>query len=325
MSNTGTNEAEYGLNGPKSEDELAELVLSAVSDGDAEELDRLFSVELSPDAAPVEEEDSNKDSDSNDGEEHDEATSDDPAAADQDDSSTSRTTAQEPTPAEQRLAKLEKELADAKAVAGRTAALQSRLAQLENQLKKQAANKQPDIDPEEKELDERIARLKEIDPDTAAIVEALRKRGQTTAAQSQDTSYDEEVVRQEYYKVLEVHHDADKIFNHPYWHQWKSLLTPDQRAWAESSESGKVIEALNEFKKFMQSGPATRQTPAQTVVPEVPVVEDVVDATKLAREKKLQSSATTSDAPVRKNAKLDEDALFLEAYEQAAKEANITY
>lgn len=326
MSNTGTNEAERGLNGPKSEEELAELVLTAVSEGDGDELDRLFNTKLSPDEASEDEEDSNKDSTLGDDEVEDEANSDDTAAdASNKEDATSRTTEHELTPAEQRLAKLEKELADAKAVAGRTASMQSRLAQLENKINKQAANKQPEIDPEEQELDDRIARLREVDPDTAAILETLKKRYKADKGTSaQGTAYDEDVVRQEYYKVLEVHHDADKIFNHPYWQQWKSLLSPEQRAWAESADSQQVIVAVNEFKKFMAAGPGAAQT-TQAVVPPAAVVEDVVDATKVAREKKLQRSAESSDTPVKKNPKFDEQSFFDEAYAKIAKEANIHY
>lgn len=312
MSNSGTNEAERGLNVPKSDDELADQILAAVSEGDTEEMERLFSVTIEPDAASEEEEDSAEDSASDTEEEEEQKEPDDSVAtSEQEDASTT----QEESPAEARLAKLEKELADAKAVAGRTSALQSRLAQLERQLQQQQAKKEPEVDPEEKELDDRIARLKEIDPDTAAILETFRKK-QVKAPPQEDASNDA-AVREEYYKVLEVHADADKIFNHPYWHMWKQQLSADQRAWAESSDSQKVIVAVGEFKKFLGGFGQAAAAPQ--------VEEDVVDATKVAREKKLQRSADSPDAPVKKSPKFDEASFFAEAYEKLAKEAGINY
>lgn len=326
MNNNGTSEAEQSLNVPKSEEELADAILTAVSEGNAEEMDRLFALEIQPDADQDEEEDSNEDSSDEPEEQSDKEPDGQPATSD--DEEESRTTAQTAPTAEERIAKLEQELANAKALAGRTPALQSRLAQLENQLKKQqAANKQkePEVSPEEQELADRIARLKEIDPDTAAILEALQKRAAKDVPKqtAQEEVTDNEHLQQEYYKLLEVHHDAGEILQHPYWYQWKRTLRPEQREWAESTDHQKVAVALSEFKKFMAAAPGVAQ-PTQ-VQAQPAQVEDVVDATKLAREKKLQRSADTSDKPVKKTATFDKDAFFAEAYEQAAKEAGIKY
>lgn len=319
MSNTGTNEAERGLNVPKSEEELADLVLTAVSEGNTEEMERLFSVELSPDVADEEEEDSNEDPSADASDEEDSGKTD----SQTEDGSTKDTdlpTQQTPAPtAEERLAQLEKRLNDANAAVGRTAALQSRLARLERELKEAKANKPEEPSAEEKELDERIARLKEIDPDTAAILETLKKQNHSNKAKPQTETADDDAIREEYYKVLEVHSDADKIFNHPYWHQWKSQLTRDQREWAESADSQKVIAALGAFKEFMNGYPSQQQAPAAAVV------EEVVDETKLKREKKLMRSADSSDIPVKASPKFDEAAFFEEAYAAAAKEAGISY
>lgn len=323
MSNTGTSEAEQSLNTPKSDEELADAILTAVSEGNDEEMSRLLTVEITPDVEQEEEEDSEQDSEDESAEESDKEPDDQHTASSEEES---RTTAQTQPTAEDRIAKLEQELANAKALAGRTPALQSRLAQLENQLKKQlAANKQkePEVSPEDKELADRIARLKEIDPDTAAILEALQKRAAAPVSPKTaqvDDGPDNEALQQEYYKLLEVHHDAGEIFNHPYWHQWKGMLKPEQREWAESTDHQKVAVALTEFKKFMAAGPG-----AAPVVQQPVQREDVVDATKVAREKKLQRSADTPDKPVKKRAVFDKDAEFMEAWEKAAKEAGVSY
>ena len=313
MSNTGTNETEQSLNAPKSEEELADQILTAVSEGNEDEMERLFSVDVTPDAAEEEDEDSVKDSPSNDEEEEDSNSSEEDAAND------GGTTTQEMSPAEERLAKLEQQLADARAAVGRTASLQSRLAQLERQLKqKETSTKKAQEDDADAKLTERINKLKEIDPDTAEILEALRAKQTKQTVQPPEPTELPDDLHEEYYKVLAVHSDADKIFQHPYWHMWKQQLTPDQRAWAESSRSDQVIVAVDEFKKFLQG---FGQAPTNTQAAQ----EDVVDATKEARNKKLQRSADSSDKPVKKAPKFDEAQFFAEAYEKIAKESGITY
>lgn len=316
MTTKGTNEAERGLNVPKSEEELAEQILAAVSDGNNEDMDRLFSVELQPDAASEEEEDSN---DSPDTDEEEEAVEESDGQADEEDSDAGTTT-QELTPAEERLAQLEQKLAAANAAVGRMASMQSRLAQLERELKKQPKPKskeEKEAEEAEAALDERINKLAEIDPDTADILKALRQKApKKEAAQEPVDDGIDPVVQEEYFKVLQTHTDADAIFKHPYWHMWKEKLSPEQRAWAESSRSDQVIVAINHFKEFVQGFGKTAEAPAAV---------DVVDTTKLNRERKLLRSADSSDKPVKKSPKFDEDSFFQESYAQIAKEAGISY
>lgn len=302
MSNTGTNEAEQSLNTPKSEQELAEQVLTAVSEGDDKELDRLFEVELTPDVEASVEEDS-EDSSVDDGQGTNSQASDDEAVE--------APAPQGPT-AEEKLAALEQQLANAQAAVGRMASMQSRLAKLEHQLKQKAAVQAPPVDDTDKQLDDRIAKLAEIDPDTAEILKALKtKQPKPQPQQEADDGFDERL-HEEYYKVLATHADADKIFAHPAWHAWKSHLTPEQRQWAESSDSSQVIVALGEFKKYMSGAVAPVQAPQE-------------DATKAARDKKLQTSTSSSDAPVKTTKPFDENAFFYDAYAKIAKEAGIVY
>lgn len=320
---TGTNEAERGLNVPKSEEELASQILIAVSEGDSDEMDRLFAIQLEPAATDEEEDDSVEDSTAD---KTDEA-SDEEDAGTEDDSEedtseeASRTTTQDTSPAEERLIKLEKQLNDANAAVGRMSTLQSRLVQLERQLKKSKSDsKQAEVDEVENKLRERIAALKEVDPATAEILEALAAdRKPAKAVETEEDAGVDPAVLAEYEKVLAVHTDAGDVFQHPYWHMWKKNLTPAQRAWAESSNSAHVIEALNSFKGFMQGFGKTEQA-----APEAKT-DDVVDATKTARDKKLQRSAESSDKPVKKGAKFDPDTFFNESYEQIAKDSGITY
>lgn len=325
MNDTGTNEAEQSLNIPKSEEELADQILTAVSEGNSEEMDRLFTVDLTPDAEPDETEDSDEDSsDETEQNSTDEESDGQTAATDSDEDEEASTTTQQSDPATDKLAQLEQELHNAKAAVGRMAAMQSRLAQLERQLKQ--TNAKPDkakqeAEDSEKRLRDRIAKLKEIDPDTAEILETMieqRPKTQPTQEQTADAGNDD--VGEEYYKLLHHHPDADTIFKHPSWHAWKNSLTPDQLAWASSSKADHVAVALNAYKQYMQGFKMPTQQATQA-----PPVEDVVDATKQARERKLKRSADSSDTPVKKQPKFDESRFFNEAYEKIAKEAGIVY
>lgn len=325
MDNTGTNEAERGLNIPKSEEELADQILTAVSEGNSEEMDRLFSVELSPDAGPEDSEDSVEDSEEEEGKDSAVEESDDQTAAtDSEEEEEASTTAHEPDAATDRLAQLEKELHNAKAAVGRMAVMQSRLAQLERQLKQansRPSKKEEEADKTEQRLRERIAKLKEIDPDTAEILETLVEQRQKDVPERAAPEASHDGVNEEFYKLLEVHPDAEAIFQHPSWHAWKNTLTPNQLSWASSDKAAHVAEALNAYKAYMQG--FTKAAPA--VVQEEAPVTDAVDATKQARERKLLRSAESSDTPVKKQPKFDESRFFDEAYEKIAKEAGITY
>lgn len=328
MSKSGTNEAEQSLNTPKSEEELADQILTAVSEGDAEEMDRLFSVELEPDAEPEEEDDSDEDSTEDEGQDtSDEDSEDGEAAEASEEGEEGRATTQEDNPAADRIAQLEQQLHDARAAVGRIPSLQSRLAQLERQLKQQNARPEKaekEADDAEKRLKDRIAKLKEIDPDTAEILETmLEQRPKAPAAkeQPQETGADDEI-QEQFYKLLEYHPDAETIFKHPSWYAWKNTLTPEQSAWANSTKAEHVATALNAYKQYMQQ---FGKPPQKEAPEEKPSMEDVVDATKQTRERKLQRSADSSDKPVKKQPKFDENQFFNEAYDKIAKEAGIVY
>lgn len=325
MNDTGTNEAEQSLNTPKSEKELADQILTAVSEGNNEEMDRLFTVELTPDAEPDDTEDSDEDSSEEAEQNTDEESDGQTTATDSEEDEEASTTTHTPDPAAEKLAQLEQELHNAKAAVGRMATMQSRLAQLERQLKQQ--NAKPDkavqeAEDAEKRLRDRIAKLKEIDPDTAEILETMvEQRPKASPAQEQTSAASTDGNEEEYYKLLDYHPDAGTIFKHPSWHAWKNTLTPDQLAWASSNKADHVAVALNAYKQYMQGFTTTAPQQTQEAAP----VDDVVDATKQARERKLKRSADSSDTPVKKQPKFDESRFFDEAYEKIAKEAGIVY
>lgn len=327
MSNTGTNETERGLNVPESEEDLADKILTAVSEGDEDEMKRLFD---QPDAEPEDSEDSEEDSPEEEGKnDSDEEPEDQTAADDSDEEEEASTTTHEPDPAAERIAQLEQKLHNAEAAVGRMASMQSRLAQLERQLKQQAEasvkqKQKEEADSAEKRLRDRIAKLKEIDPDTAEILETMlehrQSKEQPKQAHAPEASHED--LSEEFYKLLQKHPDAEAIFQHPSWHAWKNTLTPEQLAWASSSKADHVAVALQAYKDYMQGFVKAQQPVTQGGSSPV---EDVVDATKQARERKLRRSADSSDKPVKKQPKFDEERFFQEAYEKIAKEAGIVY
>lgn len=321
MNDTGTSEAERGLNTPSTEDELADQILTAVSEGNEEEMNRLFSSAAPPDAASEEEEGSEEDPSGTEDEEEEQDTAEDEGGQEEEESTTTPSK-QEPSPAEVRLAQLEKELSDAKASVGRMASLQSRLAQLEASLKSADANKKKAAEEEaESKLRERIAKLREVDPDTADLIELLAdKRAakeEPQPRQAQENLEPDPYIQGEYQKVLAAHADADSIFKHPAWHLWKDTLNPAQRSWAESSNSDEVIEALKAFKQYRDGLTVPAQAAADTQVEE--------DPTQAARKNKLERSATGGDKPIKKSPKFDEAKFFEESYAKIAKEAGIVY
>lgn len=330
MSNKGTNEAEQSLNAPSTEEEFADAVLAAVSEGNDDELERLFTDKPSPDATS-DDQDNGSDEDPESDEDAEEAEAEqnaDDAGAEEQDSEPSPSK-QEPSPAELRLAQLEKELNDIKATAGRVGFVQSRLAQLEAQLKRREEQaKAASKSDAESKLRERIAKLKEIDPETAEILELLAEQDKAKAEQANARESEEvdpaEVayVRAEAEKVMAVHADALSIFKHPAWHLWKDTLTPEQRAWAESPHSYQVIEALNAFKAFRDASlkPVAQEAPAGSSAVQD---ESGVDPTQAARKSKLQKSAVGGDAPLKASPAFDADAFFHESLEKIAKEAGI--
>lgn len=357
MTDSGTIQNNDTLSTPKTGEEYQDMLNKAVSEGNTEEVNRLMTLEWTPDpdaeavsteineaATPTEEE--KEAAKKIEDEKVKEAVKETPG---------SQTTEVAPvatesvpvqvqkveTP-EEKLVRVEAELQRLRSDAGRVGHLQSRLAQLEKAAKlKEAAKTKPVVEEEtelEKKIKERIKNLKEVDSDTAELLEAIREEARSRAdqrVQAATESLTETITQQdenarlltEFNKVLEVHPEFDNIRRHVYWERWKDSLAPEARAWAESDRSEHVIEAVRAFKQQMaayQQPPVAQTAPvvAAVVETQTPPVE-VDDATKKAREQRLAASTTAKDSTIKDTKVFDKDAMFSEMYAKIQKDNGI--
>lgn len=355
MTDSGTIQENATLSTPKTGEEYQDMLNKAVSEGNSEEVNRLMTLEWTPAdpdaeavsteevvAATPEEEAAKKLEE----EKAKEAVTETPASQTTEvaPAATTSVPVQETkveTP-EEKLVKLEAELQRLRSDAGRVASLQSRLAQLEKAAKIKEAVKTPvktEKSDLEKKIEERIKNLKEVDSDTAELLEAMREEARASAEErvrsatdsltETITQQDEEArLRSELDKVLQVHPEFDDIRRHVYWARWKDSLPPEARAWAESDRADHVIEAVRAFKAQMaayQQPAAVAATPAAVAAVETqtPPVETVDDATKKAREQRLAASTTGKDTAIKDSKVLDPQAMFSEYYAKIQKDNGI--
>lgn len=325
MNGSGTFNENDGLSVTKSEEDLFDELVTAVSSGDGKAVQGVFdsageAVSTNdPDADTGEEASSTTATDeTDDSTEH--------STDDADDAST-RDTSADATPTSvtpEELAALRSELQSLRSSAGRVPALQSQLSQLqrEERIRKTVAATKPAVveeDADVKELREQIKELEGVDPTTAAILQKLLDKSmpKQEVKQAPDiealirTATDEARIEAEFERVVSVHPDAPDIFVHPEWAAWKSKLTPAQRSWAESDRAEQVSEALTAFKNYVNG-----VQPTAVVTPPV-----VVDVTQEARQRKLKgSTSTTSNPAIKGSNKADDETMFNEYYEQALKD-----
>lgn len=329
MNGSGTFNENDGLSVSKSEEDLFDELVTAVSSGDSKAVQGVFDsvgdadTTNVPDANDEDADTQGTDVTTEDGtNETDDST--EHSTDDADDAST-RDTKQDAPPTSvtpEELAALRAELQSLRSSAGRVPALQSQLSQLqrEERIRKTAAAAKPVVveeDADVKELREQIKELEGVDPTTAAILQKLldKQTPQQEAKQAPDieelirTATEDARLEVEFERVVQVHPDAPEIFVHPTWATWKSSLTPAQRAWAESDKAEQVSEALTAFKNYVNG-----VQPAAVVEAQTPPVADV---TQEARKRKLEGSSTTSNTAIKGNTKQDDEAMFNEFYNQA--------
>lgn len=339
------------LSTPKNDQELFDAMNKAVSEGDSKEVDRLMALEIPTETSP----DANADpvipdtpappaGASTDTTPPADKNGDTPVVPTPTDAAPPAApptptpeapvlTAEQITALQNRLHKLESDN-------GRVNHLQSELARLRKELKTvkkapaQAA--EPQVSEEQRKFQERVEALRKIDPDTAETLELLNKQllAQQKAAQPKDEIEEvddedrlaDEKLRRDIEIVESVHPDALPVFQSNQWQQWKATLQPEQLAWAQSSEPGKVIVALNAFKNAMAQK-QTPQAPAPVtppVVPDTPAIDDETNKKIQAeRDRKLQEGGGTRNTPIKGSPTVDPDALFKEYYEKIQKDNHI--
>ena len=322
---------------PTTELELNSLIGEAINSGNTEELDRLMAVEL-PEAEEVQEE-----AEPQTTENEKEGTSvevKEEAAPDVKESAAS--TPEVVKTQESEADTLRRELHRLKSDVGRVPFMQSRMKELERELREVKLSRNVEAgtssaDPEKQvevpaDIKKRIDELREVDPSLATLLEdmtkALRSETQSTARHVVTTINDSEreveeqrTVQEQYHQLLEEVPWAPQAFQSQEWKQWKDSLLPGQRAMAESTYAGDVKIALNEFARVMQArqGSATSVQQVSAVV-----VDEEAEKVKRDRERKL-ATGTTSKSPTAKTGTpvLDEDAAFREFYEQIQKDNHL--
>ena len=329
---------------PTTELELNSMIGEAINSGDTVELDRLMAVEL-PEVAEVQEEP-----------EEAEALAS-PAEGDKpDEDGTSVEVKEEAAPEvkesaastpevvktqENEADTLRRELHKLKSDVGRVPFMQSRMKELERELREVKLSRNVGVDPADPsktvevpaDIKKRIDELREVDPSLATLLEdmakALRSETQSTARhvvssinESEREVEERRTVQEQYEQLLEEVPWAPQAFQSQEWKQWKDSLLPGQRAMAESTYAGDVKVALNEFARVMQA----RQGSATSVqqVPPAVVVDEEAEKVKRERERKL-ATGSTSKSPTAKQGSpvLDEDAAFAEFYAQIQKENHL--
>lgn len=342
MSGPETKNDEQGLNDPKNNEELFDAINKAVSEGNDKEVTRLFEVgetlggsETPPDATtevPKEQVDAAPAATTTD-----DTPSDDPS---KDSSETSATPEAAPNAASANanetpdMQALLAEINRLKSAAGRVDYLQARLTQLEREEKKRAkqqAEKPAETPaPVPRKSDEKLQKLKEIDPDMAETLEALREELRqeaeakyAQAAPKQESADDTGVdLNEEILRLTRVHPDTDQILfgpGRPLWDQWKSSLTPEQRAWAESDRAEEVAAAMTAFKQAVSATQAAKPTEAVTTKVTTEEEAKVADSTAQARERKLRGSAGSNNPTIKNQGAPDVDKMFSEMYTEIQK------
>lgn len=253
--------------------------------------------------------------------------------------STDMNAVEETTPAPQEtstedLAALRDQLHRARSDAGRVPHLNRRVQELERELK---SLRTPATEPENKSdlptnLKSRLEKMKEIDPETAELMEEMFKAASAEtnevkaayqrSIRLQQEKEDREHLHNEYQKVVSAIPEAEEVFRSPEWAEWKKRLTPNHLAMADSIHSSEVITALQAFKYDAQQlfGGYKWGKPA---APTPPVQEKstAARAAESSRARVLQNSAAVRDTnPARATTEPDLEALFKAAFEDGIKD-----
>lgn len=353
MNDSGTNSENNSQITPTTEDEYLNMLNLAVSEGDNDKVSQLMAMDLKFDTSPDAEDDQDQNVDPAD--KAGEAVGSDGNTVDVDgkitevpqagaadlDAANTRVNEQpqnDDANKDDQIVKLTEQLHRLQSAAGRVDSLQSRLHQLESELRNNRAAtkateavipKNPDVD---NKIKEQLQALREVDPGTAELLEAMQARfdEQLTAAQQAPIRYADELnqqaqqarLQQEYEKVLSQHPDFGDIARHVSWATWKSTLNAQQREWAESDDSAKVAVAVTEFKRahglLREVNPPVQQQAAPVV--NEPVVQDQA---ALARQRRLESTATGRETSIKATQVFDPEAAFKEEYNKTLKSLGI--
>lgn len=224
---------------------------------------------------------------------------------------------------------------------GRVPFLQKRLAELEKKLQQEnqpprAAVSSGTAPNSNKELQDALAQIQEVDPVTAKAFELLRQEvaGSAHKTQSILEQRDEEaLLAKEFEKLTKQVPQAPQVFQLPEWQEWKEAQTPGLYELANSSYADDVVVAIEKFAKDMQvryPGIVENQTTSAPKVEEkvepAPAVVDTKQAAVVEqRARRLAATTPASAAPAPKvsSEPTDPEALMRHFYAQIMKEDHL--
>lgn len=333
------------------EDATFAALAKAVAEGDTETLNRLMAgddVEVKePEVTKTEEEneETSEEEDASTTEEEESEQPQESAESDPEAAKSAASTSETKDPNEDKVTIAARELHALRSDVGRLRGAQSRMQQLEQELRALRAraqqNGQSDTSTKKElpaELQKKLDNLKKIDPDLAetfeAVVGMVQGGNQDTELAVTEKLYEQaelDFFHEQRAELLQAVPQADKIFAAPQWTEWKKSLTPGQRAMAESGHAVDVIRAIHAFAADMkaqkgqvsQSGTSSEGgDPNATKAPTQPVTQPKSEVTE-ARNRKIQTSVAAKSPAAKQTKELDENALFAEYYNTLAKANHI--
>lgn len=311
------------------EQDLNALFAAAYS-GDDKETTRLMTAEGSePEATTTEDEDTTDEQASSD---EDTSTDEqvDAASGDQTTENSDEQAATEES-ANSELEALRTDLHRYKSDAGRVPFLNRRVQELERQL--QDASRTPAPKPETAgdlppNLKAKVDRLREVDPDMADTLEETYKtiaaeHNKLAAAQLRDIeirrqSEDNAYATDQYTRLVNVFPEAPQVFASQKWKDWKSRLTPNYRALAESSNADEVAEALRNFKVDAERHMGGYDWATRTTTEVAPPAQQSQRAavTAASRAQRLSQSTQNKSVAARNDTSdVDLESIFKDAYD----------
>lgn len=242
------------------------------------------------------------------------------------------------------------ELHRLKSDAGRTASLQRRMQEMDQELralKARAATAeastsgaQSDAAPIPDAIKRRIEALRDIDPELADTLEAMHTNLASEARSAKQavvavTQHDQEQAEYNFYmeqktRLLEAVPQAEQVFATPAWKQWKESQTPGMRALTESGYAEDMVKAIYTFvsdMRQMYGQPATQSQVASEggdpITNQSPVTQQANNPILENRARKVQVAAEVRSPAAKASVAFDEDTAFKEAYAKALKDMNI--
>ena len=158
---------------------------------------------------------------------------------------------------------------------------------------------------------EKLAEARAVDPALADLLEAMRDeivtplREELTNEVNQTKALfadkeQEQLWTNEKSKLLQMVPQADDVFKHPLYKEWKSTLPQNMYNLASSIYADDVVVALEQFSKYVAATNPELVTPPQET-PAVPTKVDTSTADKVAadRARKLNSTppGTSAQSP----------------------------